>query len=403
MTGVVIAGAGQAAAQLAFSLRAEGYGGPITIVGDEPYPPYQRPPLSKKFLMGEMDEERLLIRPEAWYAQAGVTLRLGRRVTAIDRALKHAVLDDGTALGYDMLALTTGSRVRKLTVPGAGHKAIHYLRGIDDVNAIRAGFQKGRHLAVIGAGYIGLEVAAVAARSGLQVTVIEAMSRCLQRVTSPPVSAFFQSVHEAEGVTFRFGTSVQGFSDASGRLTVETSAGPLAADLAVAGIGILPEVELASAAGLAADNGITVDEFGRTLDSAIYAAGDCTNHPNALLGRRVRLESVQNAIDQAKAAAAAMAGKPRPYAEVPWFWSDQYDLKLQTAGLFAPDDQIVLRGAPQSRKFAAFYLRGGVVAAVDAVNAAPEYLTGRQWIAKGVRPDPAGLGDPAVPLKSLAP
>lgn len=402
MSGTVVIGAGQAASQLVASLRAEGYGAAITVIGDEAFPPYQRPPLSKKFLSGEMEEDRLYIKPPEFYAQANATLVLNARATAVDLDAKRVTLADGATFAYETLVFATGSRVRKLTVPGADLAGIFYLRGIADVKAIQPHFSAGKRLVVVGGGYIGLETAAVAAKRGLQVTVVEALERCLQRVTSQQISDFYEGVHRAEGVTILTRTGVHGFSQGEGgSLIVHTANGDIPADLVVAGIGILPEQELAQAAGLVCDNGIVVDEFARASDPSVYAAGDCANHPNPLLGRRLRLESVQNAIDQAKAAALAITGKPKPYAEVPWFWSDQYDLKLQIAGLSAPGDEVVLRGDPATRKFAAFYLREGHVAAVDAVNAAPEYMIGRMMIAQKKSVEAAKLADLSIPMKSF--
>ena len=402
MAGTVVIGAGQAASQLVATLRAEGYAAPIAVIGDEPYPPYQRPPLSKKFLAGELTEDRLYIKPPEFYEQAGAMLKLGVSAVAVDRAAKTVTLSDGAALGYDSLVFATGSRVRKLTVPGSDLPGIHYLRGIDDVKAIQPHFHAGKRMVVVGGGYIGLETAAVAAKRALAVTVVEAMERCLQRVTSPLMSAFFQTLHRAEGVVIQTETGVTGFeASPGGGLVVKTTKGEIACDFVVAGIGILPGQELAAACGIVCDNGIVVDEFARTSDPNVYAAGDCANLPSKLMGRRLRLESVHNAIEQAKTAALSIAGKPKAYDDVPWFWSDQYDIKLQIAGLSAPGDTVVVRGDPASRKFAAFYLRDGVVAAVDAVNAAPEYMIGRMMIAQKKAVDPGRLADPATPMKSL--
>lgn len=399
---MVVIGAGQAASQLVASLRAEGYQPPITVIGDEAFPPYQRPPLSKKFLSGEMAEDRLYIKPPEFYAQANAALMLNVRATAVDLTAKTVTLADGAVLPYETLAFTTGSRVRKLTVPGADLPGIFFLRGIADVKAIQPHFEAGKRLVVVGGGYIGLETAAVAAKRGLKVTVVEALERCLQRVTSQQISDFFEGVHRAEGVTILTRTGVHGFDKAAdGSLVVHTANGDIDADLVIAGIGILPEQEVAQAAGLVCENGIVVDEYARASDPNVYAIGDCANHPNPLLGRRLRLESVQNAIDQAKAAALSIVGRPKIYAEVPWFWSDQYDLKLQIAGISAPGDEVVVRGDPATRKFAVFYLRDGHVAAVDAVNAVPEYMIGRQLIAQKKPADPAKLADPAVPMKSF--
>ncbi len=402
MAGVVVIGAGQAASQLVASLRSEGYADPITVVGDEAYAPYQRPPLSKKFLSGEMDEERLLIKPAEFYAQANAELVLRARVEKVDLDAKAVTLADGRSFAYDKLVFATGSRVRKLTVPGADLPGVFYLRGIDDVNAIRPHFTPGKHLVIVGGGYIGLETAAVAVKLGLKVTLVEALERCLQRVTSPQISDFFQGVHREAGVTILTETGVHGFEDAgNGQIRVRTAGPELIADLVIAGIGILPEQEVAQQAGLVCENGVVVDEFTQASDPNVYAAGDCANHPNSLIGRRLRLESVQNAIDQAKAAAAAICGKPKAYAEVPWFWSDQYDLKLQIAGLSAPGDEVVLRGDPATRKFAAFYLRNGVVSAVDAVNSAPEYMIGRMMIAQKKEVAAEKLADLSIPMKAM--
>ena len=402
MSGTVVIGAGQAASQLVASLRQAGYGAPITVIGDEPYFPYQRPPLSKKFLAGELDEERLYIKPPEFYAQANATMVLGAHAETVDLGAKTVTLASGAVYPYDNLVFATGSRVRKLTVPGADLPHIFYMRGIGDVKAIRPFFEAGRRMVVVGGGYIGLETAAVAVKHGLKVTVVEAMERCLQRVTSEFMSNFFQGAHRAEGVTILTSTGVHGFEPgADGGIVVKTAGPDLAADLVVAGIGILPEQEIAQRAGIVCENGIVVDEFARTSDPNVYAAGDCANLPSALMGRRLRLESVHNAIEQAKTAALSIAGTLKAYDDVPWFWSDQYDLKLQIAGLSAPGDELVVRGDPATRKFAAFYLRNGVLAAVDAVNAAPEFMTGRMLIGKKAAPDPARLADLAVPMKAF--
>ncbi len=401
---VVIVGGGQAAGQLIASLRQEGFSGPITLIGDEPHPPYQRPPLSKKFLSGELELERLYIKPEAFFAETGAQLLLGRRAETVDREARTVALDDGTVLPYGTLVLATGSRVRRMPVPGEDLAGVHYLRGIADVAAIHAHFEPGRKLVIVGAGYIGLEVAAVAVKAGIDVTVLEMESRVMARVTAPEMSDFFQTVHRDAGVDIRLETRVSGFEDdGSGRLQAVVCADGtrLSADFAIIGIGILPNVELAQDAGLDCENGIVVDHHGRTADPSIYAIGDCANHPSDLVGRRIRLESVQNAIDQAKAAAADIAGHPRPYNEVPWFWSDQYDLKLQIAGLSEGYDKLVLRGDPASRTFAAFYLKDGVVIAVDAVNAVPEFMVGKKLIQARARIAPDRLADTGIGMKQL--
>ena len=398
----IIVGAGQAAAQIVASLRSEGYTGSITIIGDEKYLPYQRPPLSKSFLKGEIAEDRLFIKPIEFYADARCELKLKSRVTAVDRAARTVKLDDGSSLGYTTLVLATGSRVRKLSIPGAEFEGCFYLRGIDDVDQIRPRLQPGKRLTIIGAGYIGLEVAAVAVKRGLKVTVIEAMPRVLARAASPQISAFYEVEHRRAGVDLRCYVRTESIAPTGDLLAVSTSSGIVPADLVLIGVGIVPNVELAKDAGLEIDNGIVVNQFGQTEDPNVYAIGDCANLPNSFAtGGRVRLESVQNAIDQAKHAAMAITGKSKPYDEVPWFWSDQFDLKLQIAGLGTPEDEIVIRGQPSSRNFAAFHLKAGVVTAVEAVNAAPEYMMGRRLIAARARVAPERLADKAIPMKDM--
>jgi len=303
---------------------------------------------------------------------------------------------------YDKLLLATGSRVRKISCPGAELPGVFYLRGIEDVDRLRAAFEKSKRLAIVGGGYIGLEVAAVARKSGLDVTVFEFLDRLMARAVSPPVSAFYEKVHREAGVRILLKTGVEAFEGTSHLEAIRAGGETYPADIALVGIGIVPNVELAQAAGLACEDGIVVAEnCASTSDERIFAAGDCTKH----IGREgvaIRLECVQNAIDQAKHAALGMVGKPKPYREVPWFWSDQYDLKLQIAGLARLGDQIVVRGNPDSRKFAAFHLRDGAIAAVEAVNAAPEYLMGRKLIGEGAKVAAERLADTTVPMKNIA-
>lgn len=399
---VVVIGAGQAASQLVASLRTEGFTGAITMIGDEKHLPYQRPPLSKAFLKGEIAADRLFIKPREFYGEANCTLHLGRSVTAVDRKARQVTLDDGTRLPYTKLVFATGSRVRKLPIPGADLPGCYYLRGIDDVDLIRPRMTPGARLAIIGAGYIGLEVAAVAVKRGLKVSVIEAMPRVLARAASPQISAFFEDEHRKAGVDLRCYVRTESIAQTGDMLAVSTSSGIIPADFILVGVGILPNVELAKDAGLEIDNGIVVNQFAQTEDPDVFALGDCANLPNSFAkDGRVRLESVQNAIDQAKHAALAIVGKSKPYDEVPWFWSDQFDLKLQIAGLSTPTDQIVLRGDPASRSFAAFHLQDGTVTAVEAVNAAPEYMMGRRIIAARARVAPERLADKAVPMKDM--
>lgn len=400
---VVIVGAGQAASQLVASLRTEGYAGAITVVGDEPYIPYQRPPLSKAFLAGDLARERLFIKPEEFYAEAKCHLMLNTRAVAIDRERKIVKLTDDLELNYATLALTTGSRVRTLPLPGSDLPGSFYLRGIADVEHLQNRIAPGASIVIVGAGYIGLEVAAVAVKRGLKVTVLEALPRVMARAACAQVSAFYEEVHRKAGVDIRLNMKLEAIEKHGAGLVVRTSQGPVPADTVLIGVGIVPNVELAAAAGLAVNNGIVVDQFARTGDPAIYAVGDCANLPCTYApGGRVRLESVQNAIDQAKHAAANICGKAKPYNEVPWFWSDQYDLKLQIAGLHGGGGQIVLRGDPADRCFAAFHLEDGVIVAVEAVNAAPEYMMGRRLIAARAKVAPDRLADKAVPMKDMA-
>jgi len=401
---ILIAGAGHAAGQTAVSLRMGGFEGNITIIGDEPYPPYQRPPLSKKFLAGEMALERLLLRQEQYYADHGIGLVLATRVESIKRDEQRVVLDDGSSLSYDKLVLATGTYPVKLDLPGCDLPGIHYLRSADDVLSIQADFEPGRQLTIIGAGYIGMEVAAVAVTRGLGVTVIEMADRVLSRVASPLVSDFFEKAHREAGVDIRCGVPPGGEFQGTDSVeyVVSSSGEKIPADLVIIGVGIRPAVEIAEAAGLLCDNGIVVDEYCCTGDPNILAVGDCTNHPNDLLGRRLRLESVHNAQEQAKTAAATLLGKRSPYSQIPWFWSDQYDLKLQTVGLSAGYDQTVVRGDPEKRSFAVFYCRDGVLISVDAINSPLEFMQSKKLIAKGARIEPEILGDVDIPFKELA-
>lgn len=399
---VVVIGAGQAASQLVASLRSEGFKGSITVIGEETHLPYQRPPLSKAYLKGEIAADRLFIKPQEFYNEAGCTLLLGKTATAVDRKARQVTLGDGTRIPYTRLVFATGSRVRKLPIPGADLPGCFYLRGIDDVDLLRPRMSPGARLTIIGAGYIGLEVAAVAVKRGLKVTVIEAMPRVLARAASPQISAFFEDEHRRAGVDLRCYVRTESVAQTGDILAVSTSSGIVPADFVLVGVGILPNVELAKDAGLEVENGIVVNQFAQTEDPDVFALGDCANLPNSWAqGGRVRLESVQNAIDQAKHAALAIVGKPKVYDEVPWFWSDQYDLKLQIAGLSTPADQIVLRGDPASRSFAAFHLQDGTVTAVESVNAAPEYMMGRRLIAARARVAPERLADKAVPMKDM--
>jgi len=401
---IVIVGAGQAAAQAADSLHRDGYAGRLVVVGDEPYPPYQRPPLSKKFLGGELPLERLAIKPAAFYEQAGIELRLGVRAEGLDLAARQVRLADGERIGYDRLLLATGSAPRKVTIPGHDLVGVHYLRTVADVDRIRAELVPGSRVVVVGGGYIGLEVAATCRGLGHEVAVLEMADRLMSRVVAAPVSAFYAAEHARAGVRVTLGARVSGFvarSDDSRRVgAVELADGRrVAADLAVVGVGVLPSTGLAAAAGLACDDGIAVDEYCRTSDPAVYAAGDCTSHPSPRYRRRVRLESVDNAFEQAKTAAANLRGGSVLHDRVPWFWSDQFDLKLLIVGLSHDHDEVVLRGDPAGRSFACCYLRGGELLALDCINSPKDYMAARKLIAERVRCDSRRLADPAVPLK----
>jgi 3-phenylpropionate/trans-cinnamate dioxygenase ferredoxin reductase subunit len=398
----IIVGGGHAGAQAVDSLHKQGFKGRLILICDEPYLPYHRPPLSKKFLTGELELDRLMIRHQKFYDQTGTEVRLGVRATAIDAEGRRLRLSDDSELEYDKLLLCLGSRVRLLNAPGVDLPGIHYLRTVDDVRRIRGGFAPGRRMAVIGAGYIGLEVAASARTAGLEVTVLEMADRCMNRVTAPQISEFYRQRHQAAGVEMLFNTSVTGF-EGEGRVQLVRSGtgAAVAADLVVVGVGIQPESTLAAAAGLACEDGIFVDEQCRTSDPHIFAAGDCTNHPSARYGRRCRLESVDNAVEQAKVAAANMCGHEVRHEHVPWFWSDQFDIKLQIAGLSQGYDKAVTRGDPAQNRFSVWYLRQGELLAVDAVNSPGDFMHGKKWIAEHKRPDPEKLADAALELKSL--
>jgi 3-phenylpropionate/trans-cinnamate dioxygenase ferredoxin reductase component len=395
---IVIVGAGQAAAQLVASLAQDGFTGAVTLVGDEPHLPYQRPPLSKKYLAGELTLDRLYVRPAAFYEKAGTKVMLGTPVERIDRNAKAVLLGDGTRLSYATLVLATGSRARTLALPGVDREGVFFLRNIADVEALRARFAPGKSLVVVGGGYIGLELAAVAAKLGLKVTVLEQAPRVMGRGVGPVVSHFYERLHREEGVQVHTGVAVRRLE--AGQVVCDGSSHP--ADLVLIGTGAIPNVELARAADLAVEDGIAVDAECRTSDPSIYAIGDCTTQHHALFAQRLRLESVHNALEQGRIAAASICGKPAPSPQVPWFWSDQYDVKLQMVGLSAGHDEAVVRGNPErSRSFAVFYLRQGALIAVDAVNRAPEFMMSRQLIADRACLDPAKLRDETVAVRDL--
>jgi 3-phenylpropionate/trans-cinnamate dioxygenase ferredoxin reductase subunit len=401
----VIAGAGQAGAETAIELRKLGFTGRVILIGEETHPPYKRPPLSKGFLAGSVTQEQLYVMPLANLEKQNIEFHGGAHVQHIDRAAKTLHFADGSTLAYDKLALTTGGRPRLLSMPNADKPNVFPVRTINDIEAMRVHSTAGKRVVIIGGGFIGLEAAAVAVKLGLKVTILEGLPRVLARVTSPEVSAFFERIHREAGADVRTGVQIVSL-DGDGAVTHVTlgDGTKIDADFVVAGIGLIANSELAQEAGLAVDNGIVVDEFARTSDPDIYAAGDCTNHPSEFLGRRVRLESVQNAMEQGRNAARNMMGKNEPYHMVPWFWSDQYDCKLQMVGISTGYDQLVLRGDPATqRSFAAFYLKDGRIIAADAVSKPQEFMFSKKLVAMRAVIEPARLADETVPMKDLVP
>ena len=400
MTKILIIGAGHAGGTAAALLRQYGHEGPIVLAGEEPAPPYQRPPLSKAWLKGEADLEALLLRPVSFYAEQGIELRTGVTATAIDAAARTVRFADGTVEPYDVLILATGSSARKLALPGADRPDLLELRTLADAERLKAALGPGRRLAVVGGGYVGLEAAASARALGAEAVVIERMDRVLARVASATLSEFFTRYHRARGVEVLTSAEVTGFEAAGVRLADGTL---VEADAVLVGVGALARDDLAASAGLACDNGVRVDETARTSDAAIYAIGDVTRRPVPVHGGALhRLESVPNALEQAKQAAAAITGRPAPAPEVPWFWSDQYDVKLQIAGLPDDADRQVMRGDVAAGAFAVFHLSGDRVVCVEAVNAPAEFMAGRQLIGRRTPVDDARLSDPAVSMKAVA-
>lgn len=399
---VVVIGAGQAGGEVAQRLRGGGFEGEITLIGEEPAPPYQRPPLSKKYLMGELDLDRLLLRPAGVYAEERVALLTGVRAVWIDRAAKRVRLEGGREVAYDALVLATGAKPRALPIEGASLPGVHSVRTAADVDAMREAFQPGAKLVVVGAGFIGLEVAAVARKLGLDVTVIEAAPRPLARVTSPEISGFFLDEHTRQGVRFILGGQIVRIAGDTRVRGLELADGTFVeAEIVVVGIGVAPETGLAEQCGLTVENGIVTDANCRTSDPAIFAIGDCAARPMAHYGGRVqRLESVHNAVEGAKLTAAALLGREQAI-ETPWFWSDQYDLKLQIAGLFQGYDRVALRGSPADRAFAVFYYKAGQLIAVDAVNRPAEYLGAKTLLQKGRSLPPEDIIDISRPMKEL--
>jgi len=400
---LVIVGAGQAATQLVTSARQLGFEGRIPMIADEPHPPYQRPPLSKKYLTGDLDRSRLFLKPDSFYAERGVDLVLGRSATELDVEARTVRLDDDSSLSFNALALATGASPRRLRLPGDTLAGIHYVRTLNDIDAIRTDIAGRQRIAIVGGGYIGLEVAASCTSLGHQVTVLEAAPRILGRVVSDTTAQFFADLHEAHGVAIHCNAGLSGFTGDTRVTGVEMSDGTVhACDCVIIGIGVEPNIRLAERAGLDCDNGISVDPQTRTRAPQVVALGDCTSHPHPLIGTRVRLESVQNAIEQGKSAAAALFSEPRAFTEVPWFWSDQYDVKLQIAGLARDYDTTVVRGDPTSRSFAVYYLEQRRLVAVDAIGAPRDFILAKKLLAAHASLEPEAIADIDVDLELAA-
>ena len=401
---VIIVGGGHGGAQAAIALRQNGFGGDVTIIGREAEIPYERPPLSKEYMAGEKSFERICIRPAAFWAEKNVELLLGRTVVSVDAQAKKVILDDGSSRAYGALIWATGGDPRRLDCPGGDLAGVHGVRNRADADAIMAELADVNQVVVIGGGYIGLEAAAVLTKFGKKVVLLEALPRVLARVAGPELSAFYEFEHREHGVDLRTGVGVTAIEGKDGRVCgVRLVDGSVVeAQMAIVGIGIIPAVEPLIAAGAAGANGIDVDEFCRTSLPDVYAIGDCASHVNAFAGgARIRLESVQNANDHAMTAAKAICGDPSPYRATPWFWSNQYDLKLQTVGLSSGHDQSVLRGDPASRSFSVIYLKEGRVIALDCVNMVKDYVQGRKLVEASAMIAPAMLGDSGTPLKDM--
>jgi 3-phenylpropionate/trans-cinnamate dioxygenase ferredoxin reductase subunit len=397
---VLVIGAGQAGAQAVDTLRREGFGGRLVLIGDEAELPYQRPPLSKKYLAGDMATERLLFRHRSFYDEHRIELKLGAPAVRLDAASQQVELADGESLAYDRLLLCLGAGSRRLTCPGATLPGVHYLRALADVPPIQAAIKPQARIVIVGGGYIGLETAATCRAMGCRVTVLEMADRIMNRVVAPTVSQYFAEEHRARGVGVICDMRVVRIEGKERVEKVVCADGSRhAADLVIVGVGAVATTELASAAGLACNGGIVVDEHCRTSDPRIYAAGDCTNHPSPRFGRRVRLESVDNAFEQAKSAALNLLDRPSAHDRVPWFWSDQFDNKLLIVGLSQDYDTQVLRGDPASRSFSVCYLKGSELLAVEAVNHSKDYMAARKLIAERAHLNPEKLADPLVSLK----
>ncbi len=402
---VLIVGAGHAGAQAAMLLRQQGFTGSVAMVGDEPELPYERPPLSKEYFSGDKTFERIMIRPETFWRERNIEVLTGHRVTAVDPVARTVDIENGLTFGYGSLIWAAGGAPRMLPCDGWDLRGVHTVRTRADADAMMAALDTTQQVVIVGGGYIGLEAAAVLAKAGKSVTVLEALPRVLARVAGEPLSRFYEAEHRAHGVDIRLNAQMSAFVGEDGALTGGRMADGevIAAQMAIVGIGIVPAVAPLIAAGAQGGNGVEVDEFCRTSLPDIYAIGDCASHSNGFTaGARIRLESVQNANDQATTAVRAILGDPQPYRAVPWFWSNQYDLRLQTVGLSTGHDDLVLRGDPATRSFSVIYLKDGRVIALDCVNATRDYVQGRKLIVDGLSPDKASLADTGILLKSLA-
>ena len=375
MENLVVIGAGQSAIQCITSLKKEGYEGSITLVGEEEHLPYQRPPLSKGFLDDSINKERLYFKKLDFFTENKIQLKLGISATSVDIKNNLVNLYDEDKLHFDKLVFATGSKVRLLDFPGNDLDNIHYLRGLDDAENIKKGLEKSKHLVVIGAGYIGLEVAAIASEKGVKVSIVEMADRVMSRTVDPQISDYYLNLHQNNGVKFKFNTSLEEIKGQGQVESVVCSDGTsINGDMVIIGAGVIPNTEIAQNSGVSCENGILVDEFGRTNFKNVFACGDCTSHPNKLLNMQLRLESVHNAMEQSKAAAMSVLDKPAEYSQIPWFWSDQYDHKLQIVGISGSHDTVTMRGSTDASKFMLFYTRGEELVAVDAVNNPKDFL-----------------------------
>ena len=402
MENLLIIGAGQSAIQCISTLKKEGYSGSITLVGEEEHLPYQRPPLSKGFLEDSLNKERLYFKKLEFFTENKVQLYLGLSAEKLEIANQKVYLSDNSELEFDKLVFATGSRVRYLDFPGSELKSIFYLRDLDDAEAIKKDLETSENLVIIGAGYIGLEAAAIAAKKNKKVTIIEMADRVMNRTVDPQISEYYLNLHKSYGVNFHFNTSLETINKVSDSLEVVCSDGnEMKTDSVLIGAGVVPNIELAEEAGIYCDNGIIVDEFGQTNFKNIYACGDCTNHPNKILNKNLRLESVHNAMEQAKTVASSVMNNPMEYNQVPWFWSDQYDHKLQIVGLSGDHDMVTMRGNTNDAKFMLFYTKDEELIAVDAINNPKEFLISRKLVANKVKIKPKVISDLNTNLNDL--